>query len=133
VRSESYDETLRQIRSKVIEFKLPVIVDYCEWGEGFGIDFDGLSLPDPPKRNAEEAAQAYRWEYLQIDPLFDLRLWCTPAAEPAPQVLGKKGAAMIAWENSVSKYTLQPEKNVALCDLLRSTRRDISAQPALFG
>ena len=88
VRSESYSQILKQVESKVVEFQLPCNVDSCPWGDVYGIDFDGLSLPDPPMRSKEEEAQAYRWEYLQVDPLFDLRLWCTPAAEPAQRVLG---------------------------------------------
>src|SRR6266568_2606775 len=93
VRSESFSETLDQIRSKVLEFKLPCDVDPCLWGDVLGIDFEGLSLPEPPTRTPDEQAQSFRWEYLQVDPVFDLRLWCTPAAEPPKKVIGKTPAA----------------------------------------
>lgn len=119
VRSESYTATLKQVESKVAEFHLPCSVESCEWGDVYGIDFDGSSLPDPPQRSEDEEAQAYRWEYLQVDPLFDLRLWCTPAAEPPKKVLGAKSAASVAWERSISNYISEYDKKVALVELLR--------------
>jgi hypothetical protein len=130
VRSEGYSQTLKQVESKVIEFHLPFKVDWCQWGDVCGIDFDGLSLPDPPARNQEEAAQAFRWEYLQVDPLFDLRLWCTPAAEPPRKVLGAKNPATIVWENTVSKYSLEYEKKVALIELLQRNQLEEFFLPA---
>jgi hypothetical protein len=105
VRGEGYAATLKTIRSRVADLQLPCHVDYCDWGDAYGIDFDGLSLPSPPKRNEEDEAQALRWEYLEIDPLFDLRLWCTPAAEPAPMILGAERAAFSLWEDVVSKIS----------------------------
>jgi hypothetical protein len=119
VRSESYALTLEQVESKVAEFDLPCTVETCEWGDVYGIDFEGLSLPAPPKRTQEEEAQAYRWEYLQLDPLFDLRLWCTPAAQPPKKMLGAKSVAWEAWEQSVSNYISGYDKRVALIELLQ--------------
>jgi len=119
VRSESYALTLKQIESKVAEFHLPCTVESCEWGDVCGIDFEGLSLPEPPKRSKEEEEQAYRWQYLEVDPLFDLRLWCTPAADPAKKVLGAKSAGAALWEDSISKYVDLYDKRVTLIELLQ--------------
>jgi hypothetical protein len=130
VRSESYSRTLKQVESKVAEFHLACAVDSCEWGDVYGIDFDGLSLPDPPERNAEDSAQAYRWEYLQLDPLFDLRLWCTPAAEPPQKVLGTKYTAAVLWDKSVSKYIGEYDKKIALIELLRHNQIEDFFLPA---
>ena len=60
VRSESYAKTLEQIESKVAESRLLCSVQSCDWGEVYGIDFDGLSLPEPPARSDEEDMQAFR-------------------------------------------------------------------------
>lgn len=78
VRMAGHEATVRLIRSKVEERKLPCQFDDFLWGD-LGVVFEGQSLPDPPERSEEAQAQAERWEYLRIDPLFDLKLWCTPA------------------------------------------------------
>jgi hypothetical protein len=130
VRGESYGRTLDQIKSKVAEFDLPCRVESCDWGDVLGIDFDGLSLPELPERTAEEEAQAYRWEYLQLDPLFDLRLWCTPAAEPAKQKWGVKDSAAVLWDKSISTFTADFERRVALVELLRNNQAEEFFLPA---
>lgn len=130
VRSESYSHTLEQIRSKVAEFRLPFHLDWCQWGDVFGIDFDGLSLPNPSIRSPQEEEQAYRWEYLQVDPLFDLRLWCTPMAEAPPKVLGAKNTAAISWEKTISKYVHEYHKRVALLACLRENQIEQFFLPA---
>ena len=92
--------------------------------------FEGLSLPEPPVRDADEEAQAYRWEYLQIDPLFDLRLWCTPAAEPPRKIVGEKPAAQILWEATISKYIDASSQHIALKELLESNQIEPFFAPA---
>lgn len=77
VRMAGHEATVRLIRSQVEERKLPCQFEDFLWGD-LGAVFEGLSLPDPPERSSDARAQAERWEYLRIDPLFDLRLWCTP-------------------------------------------------------
>jgi hypothetical protein len=124
VRSESFIETQQQIRLKVKEFHLPCVVEPFLWGETLGIDFEGLSLPTPPVHSEEEEAQALRWQYLQIDPLFDLRLWCTPAAEPPKKVLGAPPAAAAAWEDTISKYAGEYAKRIELAALLAHKQLD---------
>jgi hypothetical protein len=111
VRTKTFEESVDKVRAKVKEFGLACDVEPCPWGDVLGIDFDGLSLPEPPKRNPEEDAQAYRWEYLQIDPAFDLRLWCTPAAEPETFFGGGKGVK--AWK-AVSVYKPSVELSALL-------------------
>ncbi len=130
VRTVGYAQTLKQIESKLAEFGLPCAVASCPWGDVYGVDFDGLSLPDPPVRNPEEEAQAYRWEYLQIDPLFDLRLWCTPAAQPPPRVLGQRTAGQALWETTVSKYIDDFSKPVALNEFLTHNQIEFLFLPA---
>ena len=130
VRSESYSRTLDRIRAKVGEFRLPCRLDFCEWGDVYGIDFESLSLPDPPQRSDEELAQAYRWEYLQIDPLFELRLWCPPEDEPPKKVIGQKDAAKALWEKSISIYAVKYEDRVALIELLQRNQIEEFFLPA---
>lgn len=140
VRSESYIRTLEQIRSKVAATNLTCRVQSCEWGDVYGIDFDGLSLPEPPKRDEAEAAQAYRWEYLQVDPLFDLRLWCTRVAQPAKKIVGSRNSAITLWEASISGYIDEYnegknkegdlKKKVALLELLKANGIEEFFEPA---
>jgi len=130
VRSESYAKTLEQIESKVAEFQLLCRVKSCDWGEVYGIDFEGLSLPEPPARSGDEEMQAFRWEYLQVDPLFDLRLWCTPAAEPPRKVLGAEYAASALWDKSVSQYPAEYPKKVDLIALLQRNQVEEFFLPA---
>ena len=59
VRSESFEETLKQIRLKVKEFHLPCVVEPLLWGETLGIDFEGLSLPYPPDHSEEDKPTRY--------------------------------------------------------------------------
>jgi hypothetical protein len=130
VRSSSYAVTLHQIRLKVSEFNLPCEVRLCPWGESLGIDFEGLSLPEPPPRSKEEEAQALRWQYLQLDPLFDLRLWCTPAAGDYRTVLGDDSAAEILWNETISRYTAPSSHRVELSALLKNNQIDGFFLPA---
>jgi len=130
VRSESFGETLKQIRLKVKEFHLPCVVEPILWGETLGIDFEGLSLPDPPAHSDEEESHALRWQYLQVDPLFDLRLWCIPAAEPAKKVLGETPTAVAAWEDTISKYVGEYAKRIELATLLSNNQLDVFFLPA---
>jgi hypothetical protein len=130
VRSSSYAETLHQIRLKVREFKLPCDVKLCPWGEALGIDFEGLSLPEPPARSADEEAQALRWEYLQVDPLFDLRLWCTPSAGNPGTVLGDDSAAETLWNQTISSYAATSNTKVELSALLENNQIEAFFLPA---
>src|SRR5215469_158033 len=130
VRSEGYSRTLKRIRAKVSEFRLPCRVDSCEWGDVYGVDFEGLSLPSPPQRSEEEVAQAYRWEYLQIDPLFDLRLWCPPEDEPLKRVIGQTDTAKALWQRSISLYTTSYKDHVALIDILQHNQIEDFFLPA---
>lgn len=104
VRNQGYQVTLDQVRKKATEFSLDCEVDECLWGDVLGVDFVGLCLPEIPKRSEAEQAQAYRWEYLQIDPLFDLKLWCTPAVETPPKKLGETPKAKFLWTDRIEKY-----------------------------
>ncbi|MHC1764723.1 MAG: hypothetical protein AB9869_10540 [Verrucomicrobiia bacterium] len=122
VRNQSYSRRLEQIRSKVAEFLPPLRVESCGWGETYGIDFEGLSLPNPPRRTEEEVAEAYRWEYLEVDPLFDLRLWCAPDRQSARRVLGAKPAAALLWEQSISRYPADYQNQVDLLAVLRQNQ-----------
>lgn len=46
----------------------------CAWGDPLGIEFEGLSLPDPPseKQLREEQEDFALWSFLFADPLFEL-------------------------------------------------------------
>jgi len=130
VRSESFSESLEQIRSKVAEFQLPCKVEACLWGDVLGIDFDGLSLPEEPVRSDAEEALALRWEYLKIDPVFDLRLWCTPSTEPVQVRLGEVNSAVSTWEDTISRYVRPEVEKVELSTLLQRNRIERFFLPA---
>src|ERR1019366_8391570 len=114
VRGQGYEVTLEQIRAKVKQFELSCDVRECLWGDVLGIDFAGLSIPEMPERTAAEEAQAYRWEYLQIDPLFDLKLWCTPAVETPPKKLCETTKAQFLWTDRIATYEPGIELNTLL-------------------
>ena len=108
VRNQGYLVSLKAIRDKVKEFNIPCAVDECLWGDALGVDFAGLSLPELPERTPEQEAEAERWEYLQIDPLFDLKLWITPEAALAKSGLYEEEPRSEddrdAWEEVIESY-----------------------------
>jgi hypothetical protein len=55
----------------------------CAWGDPFGIEFDGLSLPEPSDdRFRREEEDFARWSWLLDDPLLELeRLTIRPGAD----------------------------------------------------
>lgn len=113
MRGPGYESTLDQIRAKAKQFDLPCEVSGCLWGDVLGIDFAGLSIPEMPQRTADEEARANRWEYLQIDPLFDLKLWCTPVGA-SPKKLGETTPSQFLWTGRISKYEPGIELNALL-------------------
>ena len=104
VRNHSFASMLELVRSKIKEFGLPCRVHPCLWGDALGIDFEGLSLPEPPQLSAAERQEALRWQYLEVDPLFELRLWCTPAAPVSKFVLGRVNAGKRLWAAVIEPY-----------------------------
>jgi len=80
----------------------------CAWGDGLGIQFEGLSLPDPPspdqlRREEEDFA---RWSFLFADPLFELnQLTIRDPKQPilAKPPPGKKAAWEELW-TTISMY-----------------------------
>jgi hypothetical protein len=122
VRNQSQSVRLEELRSKVKEFELPCVFDECLWGDVHGVNFKGLSLPEPFERDLKEDAQALRWEYLQVDPLFDLKLWCTPAPESS-MIVG--GSARFLWDK-IGKYV----PSVELTEMLENEGLEDLFEPA---
>lgn len=108
VRDESYLNTYKELATQIADRGLPLILDGCMWSDNYGIDFAGRSLPQPPPPNPAFLAEKERWEYLAIDPLFDLKLWCTPASGAGGKKLGATPAAKEAWEDTISVYAPTP-------------------------
>lgn len=111
VRNETCETTIEQIRSKVREFEVPCRVEALLWGDVLGVDFPGMSLPEPIQRTEFEENQALRWEYLRVDPLFDLKLWCTPGIRQ--DTVGDYTGAEL-WDDHISRYTPSLELSVLL-------------------
>jgi hypothetical protein len=46
----------------------------CAWGDPLGVEFEGLSLPDPPSEEElkKEEEDFARWSFLLANPLFEL-------------------------------------------------------------
>ena len=74
----------------------------CAWGDPLGVEFQGLSLPDPPseERLREEAEDFARWSWLFDDPLFELdKLTIRDASGTPPKgPPGRKPEWLALWE-----------------------------------
>jgi hypothetical protein len=86
VRLKGYQKTYLAAcdRAKDEGITLPLVE--CEWGDALGIESPSLALPGAPDseqlRKAAEAEQ--EWEYLDADPLFELRLLTIDSSTTAP-------------------------------------------------
>jgi hypothetical protein len=128
VRSVSFDETVQHLQAKIAEFKVPCDLQACPWGNTLGIDFAGLSLPQPPVRSDDEEAQAVRWEYLSVDPLFDLRLWLPD--EGTTILFGGDESALSVWDKTISKFPASYSQQVELKALLERNQVEKFFLPA---
>ena len=74
----------------------------CAWGDPLGVEFEGLSLPDPPseKRLREDAEDFACWSWLFDDPLFELhKLTIRSASSVMPKgPPGRKPEWLALWE-----------------------------------
>ena len=74
----------------------------CAWGDPLGVEFQGLSLPDPPskERLREDAEDFAHWSWLFDDPLFELdKLTIHGAFGVLPRGLpGRKPEWLALWE-----------------------------------
>jgi hypothetical protein len=88
----------------------------CVWGDALGIEFEGLSLPDPPseKKLREEEEDFARWSFLFADPLFEMdKLTIRDPKQPAQAKLppGKKAPWEELWID-IGKY--KPSEDLRL-------------------
>ena len=119
VRLKSYREGFDDAAARAQQAGIAAPLVACAWGDPLGVEFEGLSLPDPPseaqlKRDGEDFAQ---WSWLFADPLFELDKLTIRAAPDAQQPRPRPGAKS-PWQalwGAISAY--QPSDD--LTQLLR--------------
>lgn len=86
VRLKDYKSNIANAKEQASDAGIKADFVECAWGDPLGVEFEGLSLPDPPseeqlRRDEEDFA---RWSFLFADPLFELeRLTIRDAKQPA--------------------------------------------------
>jgi hypothetical protein len=76
----------------------------CAWGDQFGVEFNGDSLPDPPTPEVvekEKADFAY-WAWILDDPLFELGTLTIRDSKTKPKMMAPP-AGKAAWELGLEK------------------------------
>src|SRR6266851_4008987 len=90
----------------------------CAWGDPFGVEFEGRSLPDAPthkqiRRQEEELAQ---WVWLFADPLIELRM-LTIRDHSQTSRKAQRGGGPWEWQvlwPKIRAYTQSDELNALL-------------------
>src|SRR4051812_25588433 len=103
---------LTQLKARLEQFAIAYALEPVIWGDAVGAEFEGKSLPDPPREplGGQALAEYAEWTYLGADPLFGLRLLAMPDASSAgaPEGLLGRPKWEAAWE-IVKKYTPSPD------------------------
>ncbi len=101
VRFQSLKETMKVVEEGAKSIDENGVVRECFWSDVAGIpEFKGLSLPDPPTPKPLDPVIEHQWELLAADPLFELRLWCTPATGKKQGGLGQPAGAVL-WDEKI--------------------------------
>jgi hypothetical protein len=90
----------------------------CAWGDPLGVEFEGLSLPDPPSEQQlrEDSEDYARWSWLFDDPLFELdklTIRDTGGAARQKGPPGRKPEWLTLWER-IRAYHPSPELDLVL-------------------
>jgi hypothetical protein len=118
VRLKNYKRGFSSAKERAAAAGIQATFTECAWGDPLGIEFDGLSLPDPPsaaqlKREEEDFA---RWSFLFADPLFELdRLTVRDTKQGAASTLppGKLAPWEKVW-NDIAAYKPSTELELLL-------------------
>jgi hypothetical protein len=103
VRLRSYRPSFDAARTRAAAVGIGAKFVECAWGDPLGVEFKGLSLPDPPSpaQLLKEEEDFARWSWLFDDPLFELdKLTIRDISEvkrPLPPP-GTKPPWLVLWE-----------------------------------
>ena len=117
-RLKSMEPFLNELQAQLNRFHINYALDPVVWGDAVGVEFEGKSLPDPPRPPAREHALAEyaEWTYLAADPLFGLRLLSLPdrfsTVASGSGLLGQP-KWLAAWE-LVKEYRPSPDLQALL-------------------
>lgn len=107
VRLPNYKRSVAGAKECAARAGIQAALAECAWGDPLGVEFEGLSLPDPPgeeqlRREEEDFA---RWSFLFADPLFELdKLTLRDAKQTGPK---PPPGQMAPWERlwtAISQY-----------------------------
>ena len=103
VRLKDYKRSFDSARDRAAAAGIDAAFVECAWGDPLGIDFKGLSLPDPPTEQQlrAEAEDFARWSWLFDDPMFELDKLTfrdISAIPRKPLAPGRKSPARVLWE-----------------------------------
>jgi hypothetical protein len=74
VRLKAYKRSVTGAKELAVAGGITATFVECAWGDPLGVEFEGLSLPDPPTEEqlARDEEDFARWSFLFADPLFEL-------------------------------------------------------------
>jgi hypothetical protein len=116
VRLKDYRKSFSDAQWLAAEAGITARLVECAWGDPLGVQFQGLSLPDPP--TAEELARDgedfARWSCLFADPLFELDKLAI--RDPAQAQQKKLPPSVLApWQQTLNKLrAYQPSDELVL-------------------
>jgi hypothetical protein len=90
VRLKSFKATVEIVEAQASRAGITSPVYGCAWGDPLGVEFEGLSLPDPPDET-ELGIEEARWAWLLDDPLYELeKLAIRGLVRAVPPLPGQK-------------------------------------------
>jgi hypothetical protein len=103
VRLRNYRPSFDAARKRAAAVGIGAKFIECAWGDPLGVEFKGLSLPDPPSPGQllEEEEDFARWSWLFDDPLFELdKLTIRDISEVKRPLSppGRRPAWLLLWE-----------------------------------
>jgi hypothetical protein len=98
VRLADYSKSFQIAEATAADCSIRRKLEPCAWGDEFGVEFKGDSLPDPPTSEevAKEEADFAYWAWILDDPLFELGTLTIRDGKAKKQMASPSGKA--AWE-----------------------------------
>jgi len=114
VRLAGSDQNLKLAQATAADCSIKRELVGCDWGDPFGVEFVGASLPDPPDLGeAKQDADFAQWVWILDDPLLELSMLTVPDTKPG---LSRTAA-------DISARTGLERLEVKACDKLTGVHR----------